>query len=888
MKKFCKLMTLVLVMALLLLTPGAPVAVNALANLTTVKSTEQYTAPTQNEMLSFESVGDYGLDTWNAPTGNYLVSQQVTAETNNKFHEEYPDNTLSTAGINNNSPYVIATNTLNMPANGAYTTNAITLAANGCYQITVNYYVVEQKNNTTHSSAFGTFYLNDQAITLLPQNQWASAAFYVRTDRLATATVTPELYFGSRTDNALGAIYFDKFTVNAINQKTFHNAVAECDPTCYLDFTADDEYVLVKAFKNQAFTTTTTTNGESYNDLPTASIPEKLGFQAEQSYFYPQSGNTNNVMLMKANNSDTALTLEGYTFQPRPHEVYMFQFYSIATAAEDFTGFYFMIGDTAEEIASLSSYPYHNGWQLNTIFFIAGHDLDQEYQLSFNLGNGSAVTGWACIDDFNIYKVNGSYAADNRSAVGVHDTYDQNADTATTDIANGYFESGTAANNVNQQDSSYPYPLIADDWETSSTTNGIVNLSSSSWRDRFGDHPGFINNNDENNHVYMMYNSTPTTNVVTSPALSTTIGATTYISFDAYSYTTTQTRAYIFSAETDDDGNITNEIMLGSYLDINNHAWHHYEFAIIESEYATTRSYYLRFAMTGIGYAYFDNVRSTTDGAFQFATETQTDAATVDLNNLLSIDKAWQATDGVTEFYCGATKNGLTLENSNGQKTIVQNTFDYNLTTDNYYEVVIYAHGVNAYLGLSNYDGLLAVTTDTVNENMLYPYKLYLQPSEEATTVNFQVTLGYVTDDADDTTAPIADGSIFISSFEINSITEDEYNHASENATNDARMKVLSLTTETDEVVDDTTSGGSSSNNFFGENWWYLVPTLITALALLLAIGTFLFRKIKFDKHITKKNTSYARDMRLKNQQKKIVAQKATKVDNVTDESQSN
>ena len=99
-------------------------------------------------------------------------------------------------------------------------------------------------------------------------------------------------------------------------------------------------------------------------------------------------------------------------------------------------------------------------------------------------------------------------------------------------------------------------------------------------------------------------------------------------------------------------------------------------------------------------------------------------------------------------------------------------------------------------------------------------------------------------------------------------------------------MLILTPTAATEDNHKDTNT--TVDNSFFGENWWFLVPTLITAIALFLAIATFLFRKVKFEKHITKKHTSYARDMRLKNQQNKIVAQKAAKVDNVTDETKGN
>ena len=97
----------------------------------------------------------------------------------------------------------------------------------------------------------------------------------------------------------------------------------------------------------------------------------------------------------------------------------------------------------------------------------------------------------------------------------------------------------------------------------------------------------------------------------------------------------------------------------------------------------------------------------------------------------------------------------------------------------------------------------------------------------------------------------------------------------------------MSATEEETEKEEEPTNP-AEENNFFGENWWFLIPSLITAVALLLGIIAFLLRKIKFDRHIVKKTTSYARDMRMKNQQNKIVAQKAAKVDNVTDEPQNN
>ncbi len=256
MKKFTKIITVILVMALCLFTPGTPVAVNGLLKLAPAETTaNNFTAPTQkSNVFNTEAVETYDLANWSKPSNSYLASQQVTAENNASFHEEYPYTTLSNANIVNRSPYVITTNTLNMPARGCYTTNAITLPANGYYLITVEYCLQEQvdkngvSNNTTDTNAFGTFNLkynfngssHKRAISLQDAG-WHSATFYVQTDLLETASVTPELYFGSDEQNALGAIYFDKFTVTAINQDKFTTAVfngndLKVTPNTYLNF----------------------------------------------------------------------------------------------------------------------------------------------------------------------------------------------------------------------------------------------------------------------------------------------------------------------------------------------------------------------------------------------------------------------------------------------------------------------------------------------------------------------------------------------------------------------------------------------------------------------------------------------------------------------------
>ena len=886
MKKFFKLLTLTLILALFLITPGVTTVSVCLANLVpTASPVFEHSAPAQSSTVfksTVENAETYQLSNWTKPTNEYLLAQQVTSATNGSFHDKYKNNTLSNTQISGREPFVIINDTDDMTTSGAYTTNAITLTANSYYIISVDYYVIEQANKDPQieSYAFGTFYLNNEKITLDSGiNDWDTAKFYIKTDKLESASVTPALYFGSKTQNAIGGIYFDNFTVTAVcynefedqrNNRTAYNS-------WYCDFTKHNDYLLVNEFDNTAFTIQASTNAGSSNKINTATIPSTLGFDGN---FYHKDGINKNVMLLHAYQSNATLSLKDYTLQPKPNEIYMFQFYSIATTGSEFNGFYFMIGEKPQQITSLTDYPHYNGWQLNTVFFVAGSELNQKYSLNFTLTNQDKATGWACIDEFKIYKVNGSYANNNTSSLGVHGIYNQNSDPEGLEIANSNFDLGKSADNVNAINSSYPYPLIADSWTTEASNNGIINLDLNQplWDDRFGDgHPGYIANSIPNNNVYMMHNTSDQTNTVVSPVLTTTAGATTYISFNAHSTTSTKTRAYIFTAETDDEGKLTNKIDL-QHIDINDGAWHRYEFAIVESEFANSRNYYLRFEMQGTGFAYFDNVRTS-----QTNYNEQKTTATIDLNDLLPYEDAWQTADG-TEFDIHYA-NGLTLKNIDQQKTVIKNTFAYKLSASEFYEIIIDARGNNAYLGLSDYNGLLQVTTDETDAERTMEYKLYLQPSSTLATTNLQITLGIVsTDNAETATTA---GNIFIQSIKLKKISEEQYELVKANANNDNRIQILSATEEETEKEEEPTNT-AEENNFFGENWWFLIPSLITAVALLLGIIAFLLRKIKFDRHIVKKTTSYARDMRMKNQQNKIVAQKAAKVDNVTDEPQNN
>ena len=862
MKKIlARLFGALIIAVALLLTPTAPLITTGVRAFATTDEAITYTAPKQDALAFKQSTTTYNLSNWQQNTNEYLIATTVTRETNDIYHnnETYKTITLSGEDIGDRQPYMLLAK--NAKTSGSLTTSEITFAANGYYTVAVEYQIKGDKEDQSF------FYLGDNYLPLQPQGTWRTAMFLVQTDRLTATTLPARLFLGNPQKDVYGAAYYNNFTVTALTATEFNNKKEQLNKIdqMFLDFTNDTDVELVKTVANTAFTAPSSTqqNVIATNNIYNEDVPTRLNFADERKYFHTQNGK-GNVMLMAAHGNNTNLTLDDYTFQPLPHEVYMFQFYSIMP--EDFSQFYFCIGDTYQSIAAVS-YPTYNGWQLNTVFFVAGHDAVQEFTLSFTLGaeNETAVTGWAALDDLRIYRVSGDYATTNVNALGVQGTKDNNSASNWT-IANGSFELGTATGLPT--DKTYPYPLKADSWTTEADTNGIVNTAF--WKFDTLDSPGIISEryNNENNNIYMLRNTSATENEVTSPVLNTTVGGTIYLSFDAYA---TDAAPLYVSFQT------TEGVELNRFT-INDNGWQHYELAITEHNNAVTRSYQLVFSIKNIGAAYLDNFRSEST-PYQFDSAETTNTQTIDLTSPVDIVGLWQVTDSTLKdnLATAIDRDGITLRNEDQATVAVQYGFGYNLTVDEYYRVSVTARGKNAFVELSGFDGYFTVTADDTDADAMTTYNFYYQAAE-TTTLNLLITLGSKEANT------YCDGYIYVTELTFTSITDAEYNLAVKNlGENDKVVKVSEATEEPTDTADE-----SDPNNFFGENWWYLIPTLITAIAIVLAVASFLWRRLKFNNHVTAKNTTYARDMQIKNTHKKIVAQKSAKVDNIKDETPHN
>jgi hypothetical protein len=728
------------------------------------------------------------------------------------------------------------------------------------------------------------------------KSNWQTAYFFVQTDLLETANITATVTANLGDSNTfMGAVYLDSFQIWAMSpnefDKVYDGAKFKFGEKINLtnkQIEREHSGAYPKTFTVGDFQSIPAVgNAQSILAIPNAAVPSTLNFADTTKHFHTEDGTAHDVMLVAANNSFAGITTKkDSNFKPKPHEVYMIQFYVTGASMT----YYFRIGDDYQSITA-GAYPYHNGWQLCT-YFVTGDAINSAgadgLVLGFYVGrDNSPTTGWMAVDGVWITRVSGSYASGNASASGASSVnLNQREDSASP--ANAYFDRGTAGNIYlanGEFNTGYPYPLTAESWTADNSSNnvknGIMNTLNGDYA--FGDipNPSQISGKSADNNVYMLRNIAAVNNSISSPAFTTTANAKTYISFDAQVRDTNQNktstaRAVINYTNSADDGSIT-KIKLGEIEITESVGWQNYEFAINEGEFTLSRSCILTFEIDGANSAlFFDNVRIAT-------TKHNSQQTQIDLTNPLKISGMFTVETGKLGQNRPDGKEGIALWNEQQVLTTAADRLTYSVNAGEYYKLTVTARGENASLYISGYDGNIAVIkNDEKPSTDFTEYSLFFLADEKATEIMLKIDIGLadtLDDDGNFVEANYGDGNIYIQKLEFVKIEEGDYNTAQtaveEGDTTIAVVTVQATEEEEEETV--TPDNFVEDSNFFGQNWWYLIPTLITAIAIVVAVAGYLFRKLKFNKHITRKGTSYARDIKIEKARKNIKAVKVAK-----------
>jgi hypothetical protein len=784
--------------------------------------------------------------------------------------------------------------------------NAKTKTENAPLDPTHTAYLAAHPDNKPQNNWVGEIYdgytlkkITDLAVL---KSYWQTAYFFVKTDLLESAnyTVTVGARLGGNNEFN-GVAYFDNFQCWAVSSTLFDTTYnnekfkwnEKIDLTNKQIETEHGGQYPQKVWYNGNTAPNTLEYRDYFQTVPVIgqgistlgisnnAIPAALRFADKANFLHTEDGTPHEVMLVATNMSYSGITTKKETnFKPKPHEVYAIQFYVTGAA----TSYYFRIGNEYTAITA-GAYPYHNAWQFCT-FFITGDAIDSADKdgivLGFYVGKPDSSIGeqgWMAIDGFSVTRVSGGYASSNSSA----DSVNLNKREDSSSPANAYFDKGRAADiyTNGQINTKYPYPLTADSWTVQNTgnfINGIMNTKHTS----FGDipNPGQIPGKEADNNIYMMRNFEAVTNAVATPSFTTTAGETTYISFDA------QVRAIVQGANAKKatavvryTESVSGQTIELGRISINEGAnWQRYQFGIAESALAVARTVELIFEINGSSMVLFmDNISVSTTAS----------AAGGEIFSIhpLKTAGAWTADTGFTYY---KTDSGILFENEDGKYTTLTNALSYSAADATYYKLTVTVRGDAdyAHIYINGYDGRMSIIKKTNAFSSIFTdYTLYFYNST-AMELTLKIDLGKIDDPDDEDEQNLVPAKIYITKLELTAIEEDEFTTAKEEvdaaaAAEDTTITKAILTTQAE--TEETPAGEvkepdlAAESDFFGKNWWYLIPTLITAIAIVTALAGYLFRKLKFNRHITMKGTSYARDVKIEEARKNIKAVKAVK-----------
>ena len=554
--------------------------------------------------------------------------------------------------------------------------------------------------------------------------------------------------------------------------------------------------------------------------------------------------------------------------------------------------------------------------------------MEDDFKYTFTLGlwvgtESSPAKGYAFFDNISVCKI---ATSDIPSSLTNATVCDLVADSTTT-IKNGTF------NNVTVPSKQDTYPLTPENWTLTSSDdtsyrilNGVINVN----EDNFNSFKTTIQN--KVNSSKLSSNALNVINPVKSTAKASDnvlmIGNLTpnYQYFESDSFSLSSSSYYELSVDVNTEllNNATAGIQLLNDKNIvaekvniaTDSNWKTYKFFIKTGSDSTSATLKLSLGKenaTGQGFAFFDNVTLKTINEQEYNTPSTTyDYKKVNLVNEdfsnISEDKdiknrytpySWTFSSNITnidDVKKGVIKdvnklsdydlpkdansnNLLAIEsiNSDGYFLYKSNK-EYTISSNSYYEISIWIktnsinheeneekgeYGASFFVSNSNnsFNGFKGINTN----NEWKKYSIYVN-STDATNYYINLALGNSENNAR--------GNVYYSTLIVNSIDEDTYYENIKPLEEDESIDNIIAIGNTDKADTDTDDSTTDDNNDSGFKFDFtLVASIITALAILIALIGVGVRKINFKKPVKVGKKDYDRELlveKTKQQQEKI------------------
>ncbi len=789
--------------------------------------------------------------------------------------------------------YVLMIDSYDYDLESAYTTNFgyrtasnIHLDAGKNYMISVDAYTL---NNSNIASMY--LYNGDEVFAQFKNvksyNTWTSYYFYVQTNDNEALDLKLGLYL-----EGAGTVLYDNVACYELNTSMFNtftstignneNVVNLVDNVAY-SYNVNNSNQFVNTLDNtnrvslRSIDSVIGKNGAEYTTI---------GFSTEHDGARNSNILINNIKetYIKYATEDDFLTFE----QSRLYKV------TIRVKAENLSGKASLnlvqtgvetdkaTNGKAITISSDTSSDLNNDYQ-DYSFYINSHPTESSnYRLEIALGESETLTsGKLYISNVTVtYAKYEQYSsASNKIDLTTKSVYSDSP----VMMDNGSFD-GIKINDYNNI-----YPATPIDWTVSTGSNkqyyGVVNSDSDIFTTLGIKSPLSAN---ENENLLLMYNTTNDTLSYTSESKS--ITADSYHKFQISTKTINSSIKVSLVATKDNKEIILSTKTISSpswqELTLFLHAGHEDLDVSLRVELITT---------AGAGYAYIDNAKfdfPETSKTIQQQYESASDADFVkltDLSNPLATDSTtpWSGTpyftgngDGDVDFgiipltkmnstltqtvigaedienFSRITTNVLGLKVNDGYYTI-SSDLGYALKSEDgtFYKISVSVFTKNITVdNLEEDEKLSAVTisltnfednfTEITTEGKWTTYTFYIDPTT-ATTTYLNMSLG--------NSEQYCSGTVFFGDIVFEKIDQDTYDQFA--VANDT-TKVLETVTEPKDDEEDTETNDSNVDN---SNWIYYIPSILFAVAIVIAIVGVMVRKIKWKKPTKKSKNAYDR-----------------------------
>lgn len=757
-------------------------------------------------------------------------------------------------------------------------------------------------------------------------SEWTTYTFYITTG-FETQSVKLELWLGSKPNYASsGAVFFDNIEFVQVSENQIETGTnvknLVLDKSSYLtsfdsgfDSTSPmDEWTALAPMSNNSYAEILdlSTSGQSL-----ARGITYVGTDYSKIDNYTKNNKNALVLYTKGDNSSY------FGFKSKDIELAMYDIVklTINVKTADLEGNAYIIvkendvknssGNVIESItpatqtitiSSNSTNELINNYTTCT-FYIKGRSLyNTSYNIELWLGSKeNKAKGVVVFDSIKIEDIsNENYTNASTGSTSVKMALD-------SDPSN-YIISNSSFNDVIKSNKTLTYPLTPANWTHSTDDErdvcfGVINTNDSIYDahksdlgnvDNPGNPKGFGSTSTDTNNILVMQNYNKTYQTATSSKFSMDKESYYKLSFD-YKIIETNLDSKLFNVYLiDEDGNVlyANENLSTTYT------WKSYSIYINTKEYSSTLSLVLSLGTNDNlvqGLAYIDNVilvkdtKMTQDKYEEIAiTSNVLDFEQGNFNLVKKDDDIIYTPLRYTESLENTTTNSSGLKNGFGGiidadntanniekfpnsssalpylmmlKTIDKATYSMtakdslSLSSDTYHKFTIDIKTKKLQSGLDydkTYGAVFALSglsekIDGIISEDWQTYTIYV-----ACTSSVDINVKFAIESLDMDTCGIA----YFDNFTYSAIEKDDYNLAKVNMVDDGTTLFIG---NTDVDADDNDNNSTTNLDYI----WYLIPTLILAIALIVALIAYVMKKVKIKKWEKRKINEYDRDKTL-------------------------